>query len=89
MNWCKEVRASSPEMEAFVAKKGPDQSTVDDHFAGKDGSVREVYDCILTTVRELGRVHEEPKKTSIHLVRSSALAGVQVRKQPGRVSGRL
>ena len=54
--------------------------SVDDHFTGKDPAVREVYVRLLTVLREFGPVNEEPKKTSIHLSRSSALAGVQVRK---------
>jgi hypothetical protein len=58
----------------------PDEYTVEDHFAGKAPSVRMVYDRILTVLRRIGTFHEEPKKTSIHLVRSSALAGVEVRK---------
>jgi hypothetical protein len=54
--------------------------TVDDHFAGKPLAVREVYDRLLAALRTNGPVQEEPKKTSIHLVRSSALAGVEVRR---------
>jgi len=57
-----------------------DEYTVDDHFKGKPPSVRMVYDCIIQALRKIGAVHEEPKKTSIHIVRSSALAGVEVRK---------
>src|SRR4051812_7144985 len=57
-----------------------DEHTVDDHFAGKDDVVREVYDRLLSVLREIGPVAEEAKKTSIHLVRSSALAGVETRK---------
>ena len=60
--------------------EAPPEHTVDDHFAGKPPAVREVYDRLLTTLRTLGPVQEEPKKTSIHLVRSSALAGVEVRR---------
>jgi hypothetical protein len=55
--------------------------TVDDHFSGKPPAVREVYDRLLAAVRTLGPVVEEPKKTSIHLARSSALAGVEVRRE--------
>ncbi len=58
----------------------PDEYAVEDHFAGKAPSVRMVYDRILKALREIGTVHEEPKKTSIHIVRSSALAGVELRK---------
>jgi len=54
--------------------------TVDDHFAGKSPAVRETYDRLLAALGTIGPVAEEPKKTSIHLVRSSALAGVEVRK---------
>jgi len=56
------------------------EPTVDDHFAGKAPAIREVYDRLLEVLREIGPVREEPKKTSIHLVRTSALAGVEVRK---------
>lgn len=54
--------------------------TVDDHFAGKEPAVRALYDRLLAVVRKLGPLREEAKKTSIHLVRTTALAGVQVRK---------
>ena len=54
--------------------------SVDDHFVGKDPSVREVYNRVLSVLREIGPVAEEAKKTSIHLVRTSALAGVEARK---------
>jgi hypothetical protein len=56
------------------------EHTVDNHFAGKPPAVREVYDRLLAALRTIGPVREEPKKTSIHLVRSSALAGVEVRR---------
>jgi hypothetical protein len=58
----------------------PGEHTVDDHFEGKSAAVRMVYDRILTALRKIGTVHEEAKKTSIHIVRSSALAGVEARK---------
>ena len=54
--------------------------SVDDHFAGKDPSVREVYNRVLSVLRDIGPVAEEARKTSIHLVRTSALAGVETRK---------
>lgn len=54
--------------------------SVDEHFAGKDPSVRAIYDRLLSALRPLGAFQEDPKKTSIHLNRRSALAGVQVRK---------
>jgi hypothetical protein len=54
--------------------------TVAQHFAGKPPSVRATYDRIVAVARELGPVTEDPKKTSIHLVRESAFAGVATRK---------
>jgi Domain of unknown function (DUF5655) len=54
--------------------------SVDDHFVGKDPSVREVYNRVLSVLRDIGPLAEEAKKTSIHLVRASALAGVETRK---------
>jgi len=35
---------------------------------------------VLKTARSLGPVSEEPKKTSIHLVRTTAFAGIATRK---------
>jgi hypothetical protein len=61
-------------------KPKPGEFTVGDHFAGKTPAVREVYDRVIAALRKIGTVRQEPKKTSIHLVRSSALAGVEVRK---------
>lgn len=54
--------------------------SVTDHFVDKDPSVRKLYDRLIAVLRRLGRIHEEPKKTSIHLVNVSALVGVEVRK---------
>ena len=53
--------------------------TVDAHFAGKPPQVRKVYERLLELLKKIGPVSEDPKKTSIHLVRESALAGVEVR----------
>lgn len=61
-------------------KSDPRAVSVADHFSGKSASVADTYARILEAVARLGRFREEPKKTSIHLVRESALAGVQVRK---------
>lgn len=55
--------------------------TVDDHFAGKPPQVRKVYERLLELLEKIGPVSEDPKKTSIHLVRESALAGVEVRRE--------
>ncbi|HEX4960200.1 MAG TPA: DUF5655 domain-containing protein [Thermoanaerobaculia bacterium] len=56
------------------------EPTVGEHFTGKPPAVREIYDRLLTAARRIGPVQEEPKKTSIHLVRSSAFAGIEVRR---------
>ena len=54
--------------------------TINDHFADKDSSVRALYDKLLEVLNTFGPIIEEPKKTSIHLVHKSALAGVETRK---------
>ena len=53
--------------------------SMDSHFSGKEPSVRAMYDHLLSALRKFGKVIEEPKKTSIHLVNVSAFAGVQTR----------
>jgi hypothetical protein len=53
---------------------------VNDHFVNKDPSVRALYDQLVSLLRTFGPVEEDPKKTSIHLNRKSALAGVETRK---------
>ena len=53
--------------------------SLDSHFSGKEPSVRTMYDRLLSALREFGKVIEEPKKTSIHLVNVTAFAGVQTR----------
>ena len=54
--------------------------TVKAHFENKDAAVRRTYDELLKKVKRFGRVAEEPKKTSIHLVNNTAFAGVATRK---------
>ena len=54
--------------------------TVADHFTKAAPSVRATYDAVLRAARSLGAVREEAKKTSIHLVRTSAFAGIATRK---------
>jgi hypothetical protein len=54
--------------------------SVHDHFINKDPAVRALYDQLISLVRTFGPVAEDPKKTSIHLNRKSALAGVETRK---------
>jgi hypothetical protein len=54
--------------------------SVSDHFVNKDPAVRALYDQLVALLRTFGPVEEDPKKTSIHLNRKSALAGVETRK---------
>lgn len=54
--------------------------TVASHFEKSAPSVNATYRALLKASRELGPVREEAKKTSIHLVRGSAFAGVATRK---------
>ena len=58
----------------------PTNFTVDFHFTGKSPVVREIYNRLMKALRKFGSVTEEPKKTSIHLVHGTALAGVSTRK---------
>jgi hypothetical protein len=50
------------------------------HFHGREPNVAATYRALLKAVRRLGPVTEDPKKTSIHLVRVSALAGIATQK---------
>lgn len=56
------------------------EPTVDHHFVGRTHHVRETYDAILGAAAAFGPVREDPKKTSIHLVRRTAFAGVVTRR---------
>jgi hypothetical protein len=53
---------------------------INDHFVNKDPVVLTLYDQLVSLLRTFGPVEEDPKKTSIHLNRKSALAGVETRK---------
>jgi hypothetical protein len=54
--------------------------TVMSHFEDKTPNVRKIYDQLLKRLRKVGSFAEDPKKTSIHLVNVTALAGVATRK---------
>jgi len=54
--------------------------TVSAHFTKAAPDVRATYDALLEAARHLGKVREDPKKTSIHLVRKSAFAGIATRR---------
>ena len=58
----------------------PESFSVTSHFVDKDPSIRKLYDRLIAELRKSGPFQEEAKKTSIHLVNRSALAGVQVQK---------
>jgi hypothetical protein len=55
--------------------------TVASHFEKSIPSVYDTYKMILKSARALGTVREDPKKTSIHLVRETAFAGIATRKE--------
>jgi hypothetical protein len=55
-------------------------ATVQQHFTKADPVVFATYRKLLATARTFGPVDEDPKKTSIHLVRRSAFAGVATRR---------
>lgn len=54
--------------------------SVASHLAGRDPTVRATYQRLINVARTLGPVSEEAKKTSIHLVRHVAFAGVATRR---------
>ena len=53
---------------------------VNEHFVGKTGEIRAIYDRLVAIAESFGPVEQDPKKTSIHLNRRTAFAGVAVRK---------
>jgi hypothetical protein len=55
-------------------------SKVNDHFVGKTDGLRAIYDRLVAMTEMFGPVEQDPKKTSIHLNRETAFAGVSVRK---------
>jgi hypothetical protein len=55
--------------------------TVGSHFEGKAPNVQKTYEALLKALWQFGSIVEEPKKTSIHLVNKTALAGVATRKE--------
>jgi hypothetical protein len=56
------------------------ESAVLQHFKGRDPAVWTIYRQILGAASAFGPFTQEPKKTSIHLVRRTAFAGVATRK---------
>lgn len=54
--------------------------TVAQHFEGRSPSVADTYAAIVAAAKKFGPFQEDPKKTSIHLNRRTAFAGVATRK---------
>jgi hypothetical protein len=54
--------------------------TVEQHFEGRAPAVRAIYRQILRAAKANGPFIEDPKKTSIHLTRRSAFAGIATRR---------
>lgn len=54
--------------------------TIQEHFESRAPAVKSIYAAILKAAQKLGPVQEEAKKTSIHLVRRTAFAGIATRK---------
>lgn len=54
--------------------------SVGEHFENREPVVKEIYKAIVRTAKKLGPVQQDPKKTSIHLVRKTAFAGIATRK---------
>jgi hypothetical protein len=54
--------------------------SVENHFEGRSPAVRQIYDRLLSATSTFGPFDEDPKKTSIHLNRKTAFAGVMTRK---------
>jgi hypothetical protein len=54
--------------------------TVKEHFENRAPEVKATYEAIVKAAKQFGPVKEEAKKTSIHLVRKSAFAGIATRK---------
>lgn len=61
-------------------EKDQERFTTESHFEGKEPVVRKIYNCLLSDLKKFGPLVEEPKKTSIHITRKTALAGVATRK---------
>jgi hypothetical protein len=53
--------------------------TLEEHFEGRSPETHLLYDRIMRLLESFGAVTAEPKKTCIHLVRRTALAGIRIR----------
>jgi hypothetical protein len=66
--------------DATLRRTAPVTPGVARHFTKSGPSVQQTYEALLVAAHKLGPVREEPKKTSIHLMRESAFAGVATRR---------
>ncbi len=57
---------------------------MNEHFDGKASEIRAIYDRLVVMAEAFGPVEQVPKKTSIHLNRQTAFAGVPVRSRESR-----
>ena len=57
-----------------------ESATLSQHFGGREPEVKSIYERIVSESRKFGNVIEEPKKTSIHLVRETSFAGAHPKK---------
>jgi hypothetical protein len=67
-------------VERYAMPKTNNTVTIQSHFEGKSLAVCEIYEQLLKVSKTFGRVTEDPKKTSIHLVNTTAFAGIATRK---------
>jgi hypothetical protein len=54
--------------------------TITEQLEGRSPSVVATYARLIAAARSLGPVNEEPKKTSIHLAKTTAFAGLATRE---------
>ncbi len=54
--------------------------SVNEHFVGKASEIQPIYDRLVAMAEKFGPIEQDPKKTSIHLNRGTAFAGVAVRR---------
>lgn len=52
---------------------------LEEHFRGRDPNLREIFDALVSRLREIGPVKVDPVKTSINFVARRHLGGVTVR----------
>jgi hypothetical protein len=54
--------------------------SIEAHFDGRSPVVYDIYDTLVKAARKFGPVEQDPKKTSIHLNRRFAFAGISTRR---------